>query len=198
MIQITIQFLRCFEGFSHVTITGMLKVVVASSNPVKVRAVMDGFRGMFPDDEFIFVGIKTNSGLPDQPVGDLETLACARARVDRVKIDAPDYDYWVGVEGGVSERESDLEAFAWVVVSNGQTMGQARTGSFVLPGRIADLVRHGRELGDADDLVFGKTNSKQENGAVGLLTRDVITRQSLYTHAVMLALIPFKNPDLYT
>jgi non-canonical (house-cleaning) NTP pyrophosphatase len=53
------------------------------------------------------------------------------------------------------------------------------------------------ELGDADDLVFGRQNSKQKSGAVGLLTHNRVTRRTLYEQAVVLALIPFINPDLY-
>jgi non-canonical (house-cleaning) NTP pyrophosphatase len=53
------------------------------------------------------------------------------------------------------------------------------------------------ELGEADDLVFGRSNSKQDNGAIGLLTGDVIDRAQLYEQAVILALVPFKNPDMY-
>jgi non-canonical (house-cleaning) NTP pyrophosphatase len=53
------------------------------------------------------------------------------------------------------------------------------------------------ELGDADDVVFGRTNSKQENGAVGLLTENVIDRTAYYVQALILALIPFKNSVLY-
>jgi non-canonical (house-cleaning) NTP pyrophosphatase len=53
------------------------------------------------------------------------------------------------------------------------------------------------ELGHADDLVFNKSNSKQENGAVGILTENVIDRAEFYKQAVILALIPFKNPTLY-
>ena len=62
---------------------------------------------------------------------------------------------------------------------------------------MADLVRGGLELGEADDLVFRTSNSKRRNGAVGLLTGDVITRAGLYTPAVQLALIPFIRPELY-
>jgi non-canonical (house-cleaning) NTP pyrophosphatase len=59
------------------------------------------------------------------------------------------------------------------------------------------LIEEGIELGEADDIVFGMTNSKQESGAVGLLSGDVITRTTYYEHAVVLALLPFKNQDLY-
>ena len=40
-------------------------------------------------------------------------------------------------------------------------------------------------------------NAKQVNGAVGLLTNDLIMRAEYYETAVLLALIPFVNPDLY-
>ena len=43
-----------------------------------------------------------------------------------------------------------------------------------------------------------RSNSKQDNGAVGLLTDSVIDRAQLYEQAMILALIPFKNEILYT
>jgi non-canonical (house-cleaning) NTP pyrophosphatase len=53
------------------------------------------------------------------------------------------------------------------------------------------------ELGHADDIVFGRNNSKQQTGAVGILTREVITRAEYYSHGGVLALIPSLNPGLY-
>ncbi len=84
-----------------------------------------------------------------------------------------------------------------MVIDNGEKVGKARTASFFLPPEVAKLVHEGMELGDADDRVFAKTNSKQQNGAVGLLTNDAITRKSLYLPAVQMAFIPFLNPELY-
>jgi non-canonical (house-cleaning) NTP pyrophosphatase len=74
--------------------------------------------------------------------------------------------------------------------------GKARTATFYLPQEVITLVQRGIELGHADDMVFGRSNSKQQNGSVGLLTEDVITRLTYYSHAVVLALIPFKNEAL--
>ncbi|MBQ0741266.1 DUF84 family protein, partial [Aquimarina celericrescens] len=37
----------------------------------------------------------------------------------------------------------------------------------------------------------------QKSGAVGILTGDIIDRTAYYTEAGILALIPFKNADLY-
>lgn len=53
------------------------------------------------------------------------------------------------------------------------------------------------ELGNADDLVFGCKNSKQKDGAVGLLTENAIDRTALYEQGVIMAFIPFKNDTLY-
>ncbi len=88
-------------------------------------------------------------------------------------------------------------AFAWVVIfDRSGKMGKARSGAFQLPDEIARLIAQGMELGHADDQVFGQQDSKRHNGSVGLLTGDVLTRTGFYTPAVLMALIPFRNPHL--
>jgi non-canonical (house-cleaning) NTP pyrophosphatase len=90
-----------------------------------------------------------------------------------------------------------MAAFAWVVIASNTTTGQSRTGAFFLPEPVVDLIREGMELGEADDIIFKRQNSKQESGAIGLLTGGVINRSDLYEQGVILALLPFRNPDLY-
>jgi inosine/xanthosine triphosphatase len=175
----------------------MKKIFVASSNPVKVQAVLDGFKFIFPKGKWQVNSIEVSSGVSDQPMTDSETLKGALNRAQNARLAQPVGDYWVGIEGGVEDRNGDMSAFAWIVVLSNKMHGQARTGTFMLPPAIARLVHEGKELGDADDIVFGRTNSKQKNGAIGLLTEDAINRKSLYEHAVVLALVPFKNPRLY-
>ncbi len=190
----------------------MKTVVVASKNPVKVQAAREGFTRMFPEEQFTFQGISAPSEVSDQPFSSNETLRGAYNRAYNVRKLSPNAEFWIGIEGGVdqvfegrnnpgsaessSENES-LVAFAWVVVLSGNQVGKGRTGVFFLPPQVARLVHQGKELGEADDIVFGRTNSKQENGAVGLLTGNIIDRAAFYEQAVILALIPFRNPDLY-
>src|SRR5262249_43487544 len=169
------------------------KIVVASENPVKIQAAINGFQRMFPDAKFEASGISVPSGVSAQPVTSAETLEGALTRVKAVRQIVPDADYWVGIEGGVEERDGEMEVFAWVVVLSPDSLGKSRTGTFYLPQEVIRLVRQGIELGMADDMVFGRTNSKQQNGSVGLLTDDAITRLAYYEHAVILALVPFKN-----
>jgi inosine/xanthosine triphosphatase len=174
----------------------MIKILVASKNPVKIEAVQEGL-SWFISEDFELVGVSVASGVPDQPMSDAETLLGATNRVQEAMCQFPDYNYYIGLEGGVEQTGSGLIAFAWMVIGDGKKFGKARTASFFLPPAVAELVHQGMELGDADDIVFRKSNSKQQNGAIGLLTHDMITRKLLYLPAVQMAFIPFLNPELY-
>ena len=174
-----------------------LRVLVASANPVKLRATREGFRTLVGAREVNLEGIAVPSGVAHQPLSDEETLRGALQRVEALRALAPEADFWVGLEGGVQPEGDELLAFAWVVAASRTRIGRARTAAFVLPHEIARLVRTGIELGEADDRIFGRVGSKQEDGAVGLLTGGAIDRARLYAPAVTLALLPFHNPVLY-
>jgi len=181
----------------------MKTVIVTSQNPVKFQAARSGFERMFPSEQFQFEMLSSPSGVRDQPFSDVETLAGALNRSKHAALTAQQADYWIGIEGGIEERGGDMIAFAWVVVlgkSQDQkiNIGKGRSATFFLPPPIANLIRQGKELGEADDIIFQRNNSKQENGAVGLLTGNVIDRRQLYEQAIILALIPFKNLALYS
>jgi inosine/xanthosine triphosphatase len=173
-------------------------ITVTSTNPVKLLAAELGFKKMFPEDDFEVQSVIVSSGVHNQPVGDEETLLGATNRAQCARLRYPDSDYWVGIEGGIDEKEGEMSAFAWVFVIGRQMAGKGKSGTFYLPPKVAAIVRQGKELGEADDIVYGRSNSKQENGAIGLLTDDVIDRAALYETAVILALVPFKNPNLYS
>lgn len=175
----------------------MKTIVVASLNPVKAAAVLGGFERLFPEEEFVVQAVSVPSGVSDQPMTDGETRQGARNRARKAREARPEADFWAGVEGGCELQDGELVAFAWVEVLSRERESHARTAAFRLPPEVQKLVEDGMELGDADDRIFGKSNSKQLNGAVGLLTGNVMTRTSLYEQAVVLALIPFKNPELY-
>ncbi len=176
----------------------MKKVIIASKNPVKIQAVKNGFGKMFPHQKFEFVGVSVPSNVADQPLSSDETFLGARNRANNASNEVGDANFYIGIEGGIEHFENEMEVFAWVYIkSSDGKYGKARTGTFFLPKQIVELVKNGKELGDADDIVFKRYNSKQGNGAVGILTKNVIDRTKYYTEAVILALIPFKNADLY-
>ncbi|AWW30902.1 inositol monophosphatase [Echinicola strongylocentroti] len=175
-----------------------LLVVVGSKNPVKVQCTENGFQRAFGEHHFIVEGLNINSEVSDQPFGDEETYRGAFNRAKNAKNTFPEADYWVGIEGGVEEVDNEMIAYAWVTVMdrNGK-LGKAKTSTFFLPEAISKLIRGGMELGAADDKVFDRENSKQGNGAVGMLTNGTIDRTEYYEQAVVLALIPFISDKLY-
>ena len=175
----------------------MTKIIIASKNPVKINATAQGFQQLFPSLKQELASFAVPSGVADQPRSEEETLLGAQNRVEVIKQLAPNADFWIGIEGGIAAHGDEMAAFAWIVIHSTKFKSKARTGTFFLPPPIVALLKEGKELGEADDLVFGSTNSKQNSGAVGLLTDDLINRTSLYVHAVVLALIPFKNESLY-
>ncbi len=172
-------------------------VVVASTNPVKLEATRSGFRRGLPNEAIEIVARAVPSGVGSQPFSDAEALAGAEERARGARALTPEAAFWVGIEGGVEEHGGRLTAFAWVVVLSAARVGRARTGTFFLPDAVADLVRQGVELGEADDRVFGRTDSKRDVGAIGLLTGGAIDRTALYEDAVVLALVSFRNDALY-
>jgi inosine/xanthosine triphosphatase len=172
-------------------------VAVASQNPVKLEATRRAFARMFPDSSFEVRAVTVDSGVRPQPRSDAEALEGAMQRASRVAQDVDRAAYCVGIEGGVDVLDEELFAFAWVVVRAGNQVGRARTGAFPLPDAVRRRIQGGEELGHANDVVFGQTNSKQRGGAIGLLTGNVVDRTALYEQAVILSLVRFRNTGLF-
>lgn len=174
---------------------GSMKVVVTSKNPVKVKATQSAFEYAFEGASMELVSQEAESGVASQPMTDEETLQGAINRVHNARQSQPDADYWVGLEGGVTLNEEQGEAFAWMVVLNNQgQISRSRTVSFPLAPKVIALMKQGLELGQANDQLFNTHNSKQKGGAFGLLTQGRQTRESVYTQALELALLPFSHP----
>lgn len=172
-------------------------IIVGSKNPVKISCTESAFTEAF-NKGFVVNGITASSQVSDQPKGDDETYLGARNRVMNAKSTFPEADYWVGIEGGIGEDENGMYAFAWIFIEDKSGLqGRSKTGTFYLPEAIARLVHSGMELGAADDQFFTQENSKHGGGSVGILTHSVVTRQTYYNQAIILALIPFLNKELF-
>ena len=175
----------------------MINVCIASRNPIKIECVKRSFINAFPEEDFTFSGVNVLSNVSDQPMTDEETLRGAENRAKNAQINFPNSDFWVGIEGGVEIKNNEMDAFAWVVIQSTDKKGKSKTATFYLPDALSTLIKQGVELGHADDQVFKSNNSKQKNGAIGILTKGLIGRAAYYESAVTMALIPFMNPELY-
>ena len=176
-------------------VANVTRVVVGSTNPVKVAAVRAVLvrAGCSASVE----GRAVASGVRDQPVGDAETIQGATQRA-RAALDAAAADLGVGLEGGVVDDGSRMMTCAWaVVVGRDGRVGVGGSLAMPLPDRVAALVRSGIELGHAMDQVSGGHDIKRGAGAVGILTAGLVDRQRAYEALVTYALAPFLAPEYY-
>ena len=169
----------------------MKTVIIASLNPAKINAVKSAFEAAFPQQEFDFKGVSVASGVADQPMSNEETYQGAVNRVCNAIQAIPEGDFYVGLEAGIEGNVT----FAWMVIESNGQRGESRSASLMLPPQVIEKLAHANELGDVMDEVFGTDNIKQKGGAIGLLTHNQLTRSSVYHQALILALIPFVNPE---
>ena len=165
------------------------RVVVGSTNPVKVGAVRAVLQRLAPQVEVTGHGIP--SGVPDQPWGDDETIRGALTRA-RGACAMDGAELGVGIEGGVVALEDgSVRTCAWAaVVARDGREGVGGSLAMRLPAPLAELVRGGLELGHAMDRVTGEHDVKRGAGAVGILTAGLVSRQEAYEVLVAYALAP--------
>lgn len=173
------------------------RVVVGSTNPVKIAAVRSVL-ARCTADAFVH-GVSFLSGVPDQPWGDEETQAGALARAQAALRSDDDADLAVGIEGGVvREGGGSVRTCAWAAVVDRQgVVGTGGSLAMPLPHAVVALLEAGVELGHAMDQVARTAGTKHGLGAVGLMTGGLITRQEAYEPLVTYALAPWLGRELW-
>jgi inosine/xanthosine triphosphatase len=175
----------------------MIKIVVGSKNPVKISAAQTAICDVLSLKEVECVGINAPSSVAEQPMTTEETK---RGAVNRIQYCQQHIraDFYIAIEGGVDQFEYGPATFAFVAIANQKHMSIGRSCNLPLPSVIYQALKSGEELGDVMDRLFNTDNVKQKQGAIGLLTNGLATRESIYRQAIILAMAPFIHPDLYT
>jgi len=173
----------------------MRRIAVGSKNPVKIGAVAEVVRRVWPAAEI--VGVSVPSGVGVQPRTEAETRlgAANRASAARVALDA---DLGIGLEGGIEEVRGRLYLVnSVVVVDRAGERGEGGGVRMELPPGFRAGLDAGRELGDLVDEASGISNSKQKEGAIGLLTAGLADRRESFVQALTYALVRWLAPALY-
>src|SRR4029077_20358372 len=99
-------------------------------------------------------------------------------------------------ENGV--RQVFLESWAYVTDCSGRgAFGQS--GAVAVPEPLAiRVVDQGIELSQAIDAFAGGHGIRDAQGAGGVLTRDLITRQDAFRVVLINAFAPFYNREIYS
>jgi non-canonical (house-cleaning) NTP pyrophosphatase len=194
-------------------------IAVGSLRRPKLNAVWEAVSvfgvQLDPDAHFEVVGAEVESGVNHTPLSRAELMAGARQRAEALvrmqqaraaRGEEPPWEYCVGLEGGLDVVAADgararaafLENWAYVCDRNGRgSFGQS--GAILLPEALAArVVDDGVELAAAIDEFAGGRGIRDAQGAWGVLTRNLITRQDAFRTAVINAFAPFYNSSLYT
>lgn len=205
----------------------MPKIIIAigSKRGPKLNAVkqaLEVFSPAFPPgSEFELVGMEVESGVSHTPSSQEELMRGARQRAETLvqiaKKNNLQWNFFVGLEGGLDvvhetssptpkRRHSDSPRHAqrrvflesWAYVSDGTRGHYGRSGAIELPEPlIREVLENGTELAVAIDRFAGMRGIRDKQGAWGILSGDLITRQEAFRVAVIAAFAPFYNAKMY-
>lgn len=170
-------------------------IAVGSENPVKIAAVRAVTLRVWPQAEV--QGVAVPSGISPMPQNDAECIAGARGRA-RAALQALDAHLALGLEGGVQALEGEILLTGWVAALD--LHGREGLGSgarLLLPSVVTRRLRAGRELGPLMDELTGRERTNHAEGAIGILTCNLMTRQRSFEAGVAYALAPWLNPVWY-
>jgi non-canonical (house-cleaning) NTP pyrophosphatase len=183
-------------------------VAVGSTRRPKLDAVRDALGMISPrlgaGAIFEVAGVAVPSGVRHTPLLREEIMLGARQRAESLlgiaRADNEPWKYCVGLEGGLDvvyehgERWVFLENWAYVTDGAGRA-SFGRSGAVSMPGPLVKaVVDDGIELSDAIDAFAGGYGIRDAQGAWGVLTDNLITRQESFRIAAINAFAPFFAP----
>lgn len=187
-----------------------MRIAVGSTRRPKLDAVSEAVvligEKLVEGGEFEIAGFEVASGVGHTPASREESMRGARQRAENLVTLAKEkgtaWDYFVGLEGGLDVmpegggRRVLLES--WAYVTDGEEGHYGRSGGVELPVALADeVLEDGVELGIAIDRFAGERGIRDAQGAWGVLSRNLITRQEAFRVAVVAAFAPFYNVEIY-
>jgi inosine/xanthosine triphosphatase len=186
-------------------------VAVGSTRRPKLNAVREALAIFGPildsNAQFEVVGVEVPSGVSHTPISRAELMAGANFRAGALVKLARDrsepWKYFVGLEGGLDVVEENgkrlvfLQSWAYVSDQNGRG-AYGQSGAVQMPDALAaEVIERGTELSVAIDAYAGGQGIRDAQGAWGVLTQNLITRQEAFRVAVISAFAPFFNAKLY-
>lgn len=157
-----------------------MELIIGSKNPAKINAV----EVIFPSHQVIAMDVPSN--VAAQPMSDEETRQGAINRAQQC-MQAASHSIGIGLEGGVMHIDNQLYICNWgaLVTQNG-TVYTASGARIALPEAFVAQLNNGVELGSLMDDYADKQNVRQKEGAVGIFTNDLVSRQEMFVHVVKL------------
>jgi inosine/xanthosine triphosphatase len=194
-------------------------IAVGSTRGPKLDAVHDAVKlcaeQLDPNVQFEILGFVVDSGVGHTPLSSTESMRGARQRTEALiqmaSAKSEVYQYYVGLEGGLEVMEnraadagssgsSGRRVFleSWAYVSDGSRGHFGRSGGIELPPALAhEVLDKGVELAAAIDKFAGIAGIRDNQGAWGVLSNNLITRREAFRVALVAAFAPFYNVNLF-
>ncbi len=172
-------------------------VVVGSRNKSKLIGVK---RAWALYSKAKILSVEVESGASPQPRGWAETAYGALVRAERAINSVAEADYGVGVESGLVPGpfpSGYINVQVAVIIDKRRMVSVGVSSGFEIPYTIMPRVVRGEELGYVVEKRL-KRRIRSNLGLVGVLSRGLVTRADLTFQAVLNALLPRMNMNLYS
>jgi inosine/xanthosine triphosphatase len=157
-----------------------MKVVIGSENKTKVGAVKE----IFENQITTVIGVNVPSGVSAQPFTDEETRCGA---INRARASMKCGDIGIGLEGGVDVTDDGMLLCNWGALCAGDgTIFTAAGARIFLPESIAEELKRGTELAEVMETYTAKKNVRNQEGAIGIFTNQMVNRKEMFAHVVKL------------
>ncbi|WP_226036383.1 DUF84 family protein [Aquibacillus saliphilus] len=157
-----------------------MKVFIGSKNPAKIKAVTN----VFPHYEMKEVDVSSKVSL--QPYSDEETLEGAINRATECSSLAKGA-LGIGLEGGVMELDTGMFLCNWgALVDESGELYVAGGARIPLPTAVKNQLDKGSELGEVMDDYTKMKEVRKREGAVGIFTNEMVSREEMFTHVLKL------------
>ncbi|MEE2822063.1 MAG: inosine/xanthosine triphosphatase [Acidobacteriota bacterium] len=190
-----------------------MKIAVGSTREPKVKAVREAWEVFGSklledsDEKIIFTSYDMSNNSSEMPLDIAALMNGARNRTEnlilQLKREKSEVDFYIGLESGFNVMDPEgphRRAFVenWAYVSDGYKGYFGHSGGLYVPSFIADpVIDRGIELGIVMDRITNQSDVGNGRGAWGILTHNMMTRQSAFVVALIAAFAPFYNPEAY-
>jgi inosine/xanthosine triphosphatase len=173
-----------------------MRIVVGSQNPVKQNAVLQAFSQYY--DQVEIIPALVESGVKPFPMSQSETLQGAINRAQSALKMEPTADFSVGIEGGLFKFNNTTYIQAIAAVMKGSNISVARSVGLEISQSFVDKLDPTSDTSkDTVDKLMGRTNVFQNEGVMGVLTQNRLTRTQILRDAVICALPRFLLAEFY-
>lgn len=162
------------------TIIHYMKILVGSENQDKINIVKDSLTEFHLKVDVS--GTKVASGITKQPLDKKTTKAGAINRANNVKIQNPEADFWIGLEGGLHDYGEGYHLVTYACLidkNNNKYIGEGE--EIHLPEIVSEKVKKGEWFG----------NVIREYAHNNKIDKNLITRLGPFTRAVQCAYIEY-------